>query len=143
MRLSLNRKSLDQKYGKDKSGNLTIMLILLAHGSPKQQWRDSVERLAEAVDKGAGARSVLLAYMDHGPPSLAEAAATALDSGAKEIRVLPLFLTGEGHVTEDIVPMVDDLRSELPDVKIELLPAIGQHPMFREMLEQIALSGSA
>jgi len=115
------------------------MLILLAHGSPKTEWRDSVEKLASAVGKRSGPDTVCLAYMDHGPPTLMEAASAAVSAGSNRLRVLPLFLTGEGHVTHDIVPMVEELRAAHRDVEIELLPAVGQHPMFRELLEKIAL----
>jgi len=115
------------------------MLILLAHGSPKAEWRDSVERLAAVVGERSGPDTVCLAYMDHGPPTLMEAAAAAVNAGATHLRVLPLFLTGEGHVTHDIVPMVDGLKASHQNIEVELLPAIGQHPMFRKLLENIAL----
>ena len=114
------------------------MLMLLAHGSPKATWRDSVERLARSVAARAGADSVSLAYMDHGPPTLMEAANEAIRGGATELRVLPLFLTSEGHVTEDIVPMVDELRAAHAGTKIELLPAIGKHPLFEDLLARVA-----
>ena len=113
------------------------MLILLAHGSPKPEWRESVERLADSIGDGDPG-TVRLAYMDHGPPTLMEVAAAAVDSGAAELRVLPLFLTGEGHVTHDIAPMVEELQAEHAGIKVELLPAIGQHPLFRKMLRRIA-----
>ena len=114
------------------------MLILLAHGSPRKEWRDSVEELAKSVRARSGAASVCLAYMDHGPPTLMDAANEAIGAGAAALRVLPLLLTAEGHVTHDIVPMVEELRAARPDVDIELLPAIGKHPMFADLLERIA-----
>ena len=113
------------------------MLILLAHGSPKAEWRESVEGLADSVDAGDPG-AVRLAYMDHGPPTLTEVAAEAVSAGATELRVLPLFLAAGGHVTHDIVPMVEELRTVYRDVAIELLPAIGQHPMFKDLLGRIA-----
>lgn len=115
------------------------MLILLAHGSPKESWRDSVEGMVESLQAEVGGSGVRLAYMDHTPPTLLETIGQAVEEGAVTIRVLPLFLTGEGHVTREIRPMVDEARATYEHVEVELLPAIGQHPLFREVLVGIAL----
>jgi len=114
------------------------MLILLAHGSPKESWRDSVEGMVESLQAEVGEVGVRLAYMEHTPPTLTEAIGQAVEGGAERIRVLPLFLTGEGHVTRDIRPMVDEARAALGHIEVELLPAAGQHPLFRELLVRIA-----
>ena len=115
------------------------MLILVAHGSPKESWRDSVEGMVESLQAEGGGRGVRLAYMDHMPPNLLEAIGQAVEEGAETIRVLPLFLTGEGHVTKDIRPMVEEARATYGHVEVEILPAAGQHPLFRELLVRIAL----
>ena len=114
------------------------MLILIAHGSPKESWRESVERMVESLQAEVGDRGVRLAYMDHTPPTLMDAIGQAVEEGADTIRVLPLFLTGEGHVTRDIRPMVEEARAKYGHVQVELLPAIGQHPLFKELLVGIA-----
>ena len=114
------------------------MMILLAHGSPKESWRDSVEGMVDSLQAEVGGIGVRLAYMGHMPPNLVEAIGQAVEEGADTIRVLPLFLTGEGHVTRDIRPMVEEARAIYGHVEVELLPAIGQHPLFRELLVRIA-----
>jgi hypothetical protein len=50
-----------------------------------------------------------------------------------------LFLAGEGHVERNIRPLVDEVDLAFPEIDVELLPAAGQHPLFREMLRGIAL----
>ena len=115
------------------------MLILIAHGSRNPRWRDSVERLAKSLQTASGRENVLLAYMQFTPPTLADAVSDAVRRRAKKIRVLPLFVTNEGHVEKDIRPVVDQLREAHPPVRIELLPAIGQHPLFVELLNKIAV----
>jgi hypothetical protein len=52
--------------------------------------------------------------------------------------VLPLFVANEGHVDRDIRPTVDELCTAHRSVEIELLPAVGQHPLFRRLLASIA-----
>lgn len=114
------------------------MLILIAHGSQRPAWRASVEHLTEALQRDAGADRVRLAYMDCARPTLMEVASDAIRAGCEELRVLPLFLTGEGHVERHIRPLVDEVRAAFPAARVELLPPAGQHPLFREMLRQIA-----
>jgi sirohydrochlorin cobaltochelatase len=114
------------------------MLILIAHGSPNEHWRASVEQLAEAVRSDLGQDTIRLAYLGCTPPSLAEVVSDAVRAGARKIRVLPLFLTAEGHVLRDLHPLVDQLAKDYDRVDWELLPPVGRHPLFRELLGTIA-----
>ncbi len=98
-----------------------------------------MERLTELLQADLGPDMVRLAYMECTPPTLMDVASEAIASGAGRIRVLPLFLTGEGHVERNVRPLVDEIRSKFPDIKVDLLPPAGQHPLFREMLREIAL----
>lgn len=114
------------------------MLILIAHGSRDARWRASVERLADAMAADLGPGRVLLAYMDHTPPTLMDAAGEAARNGRRHIRVLPLFLAAEGHVERDVVPLVDGVRAAHPDLDVELLAPLGAHEEFVSALSAIA-----
>ena len=118
------------------------MLILLAHGSVKQEWRDSVESLLSSVQEVAGEKAVRLAYMDHATPSLMDCLEAVVEEGVTRFRVLPLFLTGEGHVTRDIGPMVDLARARFRSIEVELLPAVGEHPLFSDLIIEIMRESS-
>jgi sirohydrochlorin cobaltochelatase len=113
------------------------MLIVIVHGSRKPEWRASVEKLVGSLQEEAGEDAVSLACMEYGPPTLMDAVGDAVAHGATRIRVLPLFLTGEGHVIADIAPGVEAVAARFSDVDITLLPAVGQHPLFRGMLLDI------
>ena len=115
------------------------MLILIAHGSRDPRWRASVEKLTESLQADLGPDRVRLAYMKCTPPTLLDAASDAVRAGAKRIRVLPLFLAGEGHVDRDIHPLVDQLRKAHGSVEVELLPPVGQHRLFQKLLYKIAI----
>ena len=115
------------------------MLILIAHGSHDPNWREPVERLVESLQADIGHGKISLAYMECTPPTLLEAAAEAVESGADKIRVLPLFLTSQGHVERNIRPLVDQVRSVYPSVDVQLMPPLGQHPTFSELLRKIAV----
>jgi sirohydrochlorin cobaltochelatase len=116
------------------------MVIFIAHGSRDPHWRDSVAAMIESLRTDLGRDRVGLAYMDCSPPTLMDVASEAVRVGATSIRVVPLFLTEQGHVNRDIRPMVEQLRDEFQNVVVELLPPVGQHPLFGEVLREIALS---
>ena len=117
------------------------MLALVAHGSHNPHWRASVEELIQSLQSQVGKDSVRLAYMDCTPPSLLDVASEALQIGVKRLRVLPLFLTDEGHVERNITPMVDQLRNTHPTLDVEQLPPVGKHRLFKELLCSIAIQG--
>ena len=114
------------------------MLILIAHGSRDPKWRAPFERLTEALTKDLGADGVRLAFMECTPPTLMDAAAEAAGLGAKHVRVLPLFLASGGHVDHDIPPLVDAAREAFPKIMFELLPPVGDHPAFAELILRLA-----
>jgi len=114
------------------------MLIAIAHGSRNPAWRDSVERQFELLEAELGPGKLQLAYMDLSPPSLMDIVEAPVQHGVTKLRVFPLFLAVEGHVTKDVQPLIDDIRKTFPSVHIELLPPLGQQPLFREMLRSLA-----
>ena len=114
------------------------MLILIAHGSRDSRWRSSVEYVTKSLQDRVGPDRARLAYMDCSPPTLMDVASDAVEAGAASIQVVPLFLTQQGHVDRDIRPMVDELRESFDSIEVALLPPVGQHPLFRELLGEIA-----
>ncbi len=115
------------------------MLILVAHGSRDPRWCASLEKVIGSLKADLGGDKVRLAYMECTPPTLADVASEAILAGIKSIRVLPLFLAAEGHVERNIQPMVVDLQEKHPGIDVEMLPPIGQHQLFQQLLHQIAI----
>ena len=114
------------------------MLILIAHGSHNPGWRTSVEGVVHEAQRELGERAtVRLAYMDCTPPTLLDVAEDAVRSGVTLLRVLPLFLANQGHVDRDIRPLVEQVRQNYPQLKVELMQAMGQHPAFVKLLYEI------
>lgn len=118
------------------------VLILAAHGSRDREWSVPLERLVASIERDVEC-AVRLAYVQFAAPTLAEVATQAIASGARRIAVLPLFMTAHGHVERDVRPVVEALRSAHPDAKLELLPPVGEHALFRRALVEIAREGTA
>jgi sirohydrochlorin cobaltochelatase len=115
------------------------MLVLIAHGSHDPRWRASVEKLTESLQADLGPVKVRLAYMECTPPTLLDVASAAVRAGINKIRVLPLFLTGQGHLVRNVQPLVDQLRKAHGHIEVTLLPPVGQHPLFLKLLHKIAV----
>jgi sirohydrochlorin cobaltochelatase len=114
------------------------MLIVIAHGSRNPAWRASVERQVEKILADLEPDSFRIAYMELSPPTLMDVVSEAVQHGIVRIRVLPLFLAAEGHVENNVYPLVTQAREAFSSVSIELLPPVGQHRLFRELLRTIA-----
>lgn len=114
------------------------MLILIAHGSRDSRWRASIEQLAHSLQDRTAGRPVRLAYMECSQPTLQEVVDEAVEQRCATIHVLPLFLADQGHVERNIVPEVGRLQQAYDETEIRLLPSIGGHPAFLDMLEVIA-----
>ncbi|NLI48487.1 MAG: cobalamin biosynthesis protein CbiX [Acidobacteria bacterium] len=112
-------------------------LLLLAHGSPDPRWRKPFEHLVRDLAVELNARGPLLAYMEFIPPTLADAVAEAGRRGLRRIAILPLFMSGGGHVATDIPAQVEAARQVHPGVAIRVLPPVGEHPRFQKVLREI------
>ncbi len=115
------------------------MLIFIVHGSHDTGWRASVETLIQSLQSELGHDKVRLAYMDCTPPTLADVVAEAVDAGITRFSVMPLFLSSQGHVDRDIQPLVEEIRSTNASIDIELLPPMGHHPAFRDLLHKFII----
>lgn len=114
------------------------VLILAAHGSRNRSWGAPLESLTATIQAELGEENVRLAYVQFGTPALDAAIAEAANGGAGAIRVLPLFMTGEGHVDRDIRPLIQRLREAYPHLDLELLEPVGESAPFRNALLEIA-----
>jgi sirohydrochlorin cobaltochelatase len=115
-------------------------IILFAHGSRDPLWVETFERLAGDLAMEIGVESVALAYMEFALPSLADAVLEAEEDGVRKVKILPLFLSAGGHVSRDIPRLANAARREHPHLEIELLPPVGEYPLFSAMVREIARS---
>lgn len=118
------------------------LLILFAHGSRDPDWNATFEALTERVAGRLGAAAVRLAYLEFASPTLEEAVREAAAEGRDMVRILPLFLASGKHVREDLPTLVRRLREATPDLRIELLPPVGEDPGLLDLLVRIAVEAA-
>jgi sirohydrochlorin cobaltochelatase len=115
-------------------------IILFAHGSRDPQWRGPIETVAAQIRMREPGTPVSCAYLELCTPSLPEAATDLIATGARHIRIFPLFFGIGKHAREDLPLLVEQIRAAHPDVKVELLPAAGERAELTALMASIALS---
>jgi sirohydrochlorin cobaltochelatase len=118
---------------------VALGIVLFAHGSRDERWRAPVEAVAARVALLDPSAQVACAYLEMVAPDLAGATTELIARGAREIRIVPMFLGMGKHVREDLPSLVDALRQSHPDVSFTLKPAVGEAPALIELLARMAL----
>jgi sirohydrochlorin cobaltochelatase len=113
-------------------------IILLAHGSRDERWREPIEAVAARVTALDPQARVVCAYMELATPDLRTASAALIASGAKSLRVVPLFLGMGKHAREDLPLQLEALRGTWPNVEFQLANIVGEEPELVELLARIA-----
>ena len=113
-------------------------IILLAHGSRDERWREPIEAVAARVTALDPQARVVCAFMELATPDLRTASAALIASGAKSLRVVPLFLGMGKHAREDLPLQLDALRGTWPQVEFQLANIVGEEPELVELLARIA-----
>ena len=111
-------------------------LILVAHGSRREASNDEIRQLAVRVAEQAGDEfdEVTAAFLELAEPSIPDGIVGAIDGGAKEVLVLPYFLSAGRHVATDIPSEVEVARKARPDAKILIAPYAGSAEAMIDLL---------
>ncbi|MBI1397835.1 MAG: cobalamin biosynthesis protein CbiX [Betaproteobacteria bacterium] len=112
-------------------------LILFAHGSRDEAWREPFEAVLARVRKDHPG-PVRLAFLERMVPSLGEAAAELCAEGVGRIVVVPLFLGVGGHVRDDLPRLASALSREL-DVGVTVVAPAGGDPGVTAALARYAI----
>jgi sirohydrochlorin cobaltochelatase len=107
-------------------------VILLAHGGRSARWRRPFEALREQVSDALAPAEVTLAYLQLCRPTLEEALRGCGARGAVEVLVIPVFLSGGGHLLRDLPRAVAAAAAGQPDLRVEISGALGEE---REALD--------
>jgi sirohydrochlorin cobaltochelatase len=103
-------------------------IVLFAHGSRDPLWSRPIEAIAHAVSEVANTCVVRCAYLEMMTPSLESVIEELARLGVTHIRIAPMFLGVGKHAREDLPEMTTRLVKHYPNIKLELMPSIGEHP---------------
>ena len=122
---------------------MTRAIVLFAHGARDPRWAAPFEAVAARIRAAAPDCRVALAFLELMAPTLGDAAAALVASGATRVDIVPLFLGTGGHLRRDLPPLVEALRAAHPGVAIRLHAAIGEHAAVVEAMAVAALAVAA
>lgn len=117
-------------------------VLVIAHGSPNQEWNQSVEEAVEAVQLGL---PISVGYLESvAGQSIVDGVRGLEAEGVERIRVIPLFVSsGSTHLEEiryalgvvDHSRVKTDLQRIGPRAEIRWGPAMDAHPLVQRILE--------
>ena len=103
-------------------------LILFAHGARAASWAAPFERLRDLVAARQPDADVSLAFLELMSPRLPERATELVAQGITDLTVVPVFLGQGGHVLRDLPLMIEQLRTEHPQLAVSVAEAAGENP---------------
>ena len=103
-------------------------LILFAHGARDPQWARPFQQLVTELGELLPGERIVLAFLELMQPSLADCAAALYAEGARNLRVVPLFLGAGGHLKTDLPKIVAQLKERYADLKFTVEAPIGEQP---------------
>ena len=113
--------------------------VLFGHGSRDPLWRVPIESVAARMREVDPQCQVRCAYLELMEPDLPGAVQQLVAGGASAIRIVPMFLGVGRHARQDLPVLMADLAQAHPDIRFELLPAVGEDRRVLELLARLAL----
>ena len=114
-------------------------IVLFAHGSRDPLWHRPIQAVAERIRTRSPQTLVACAYLELTPPDLPTSVEGLLEKGCTSLRILPMFLGIGKHARKDLPLLIAALRQSHPDLTIEVLPSVGEHPALIALMSDLAL----
>lgn len=111
-------------------------LLLVAHGSRRKQSNDEVISLADTLRKNCSQQYNIVnaAFLELAEVLIPDGIKQCVNEGASSIIILPYFLNSGRHVVEDIPNIVNDCKSQYPDINISIAPHLGASSLMINLL---------
>lgn len=102
-------------------------LLIVAHGSRRPQSNTEVKQLTQIIREKACSKylSISHAFLELADPSISDAIDQCVEQGAKEVLLLPYFLSAGRHVQQDIPEEVAKKQAQYPQLKIQIATYLG------------------
>lgn len=109
-------------------------VLLIAHGSRRKDANDDLVQLAEILRKTGKYPIVETAYLELASPDIPTGGGRCVEQGARHVKLLPYFLSAGTHVADDLERFRGELSERYPNVRFELCPHLGLHPLMVEIV---------
>ena len=103
-------------------------VVLIAHGARDARWMAPFWTMRNELVKKLAPTPVALSFLEFAEPRFSEAVAQLRAAGARQVLVTPIFLSGRGHVANDVPGLVEAERARYPEMGFVVTGAIGEEP---------------
>ena len=107
-------------------------LVVFAHGARDPAWARPVEQLAARLRDAMPDWTVEAAYLERVAPGIDEALDGLAARGAREIVLLPVFWSAQGHVDQTVPALAERMRAR--GVPLRALPVLSELPGLLEFV---------
>jgi len=111
-------------------------VIVLGHGSRREEANQELRELAGLVEKNAGGLPCRPAFLSFAEPTLGGVVQELVEEGVERIIVAPLFLVTGNHVKRDIPEEIERLQANYPRVQLVQASHLGVDPGLAEIALQ-------
>jgi sirohydrochlorin ferrochelatase len=122
----------------DTCSNMTQklkFLLLVAHGSRREASNDEIRCLVEQLKvMDQPFADIGCAFLEIAMPSIPQALHAFIARGARDIVVLPYFLSAGKHVTVDIPAQIELVQTQYPMVRIATVAYLGASETMAELV---------
>jgi len=117
-------------------------LLLIAHGSRRQQSNDEVKEMAEKLKRRCSDEYAIIhaGFLELADPLIPNGIKMCIDDGATSVTVLPYFLNSGRHVIEDIPNIVNETKKDFPEIDIKISSHLGASTLMMDLLISTANS---
>lgn len=110
-------------------------VLLLGHGSRREEGNDVVRRILEQVkEKGTNNRFYEVGFLQFADPTLAEGVEKLIAAGAEKVIVVPLFLVAGNHIWRDIPGKLLLQKTTHPHIKFVFADHLGSDPRIADIV---------
>lgn len=106
--------------------NNSPALMLILHGSPREESADPVRELAERIQQQGQFHPVIVAFMECNHPTIEEGAQQLIASGASTIVVVPYLLHPGRHLVLDVPAQLKRVQEHYPQISLLMSDCIGE-----------------
>jgi sirohydrochlorin ferrochelatase len=117
-------------------------LLLVAHGSRRKESNEEVAKLADVIKQKTHQQfaNIKHAFLELAEPSIEDAVDDLVNAGAKQIVVLPYFLSAGRHVHEDVPEIINAKRAQYADLDLIMAPYLGESNEIPDVLISLAVN---
>lgn len=109
-------------------------ILILAHGSKRQETEIILNSLVEKVKAKTGEKLVYPAFLQFSEENLEKGIDRLVAAGAKDIKIMPMFLFDGVHVTQDIPNELNEIKIKYPEVSMKMCRHIGDDDKIADII---------